>query len=245
MKKKLALIYIFIIGIFNLMSLDINMDTNNDAKDDRWLKIEIDKDWKLLDINQNDKPDETCFYISDKNIVYFIKEEKYDYSGNGKANIWIKYSKKGKNYYTEITADEDEDGKNDLIVKKKNDIMYLKQSDTNNDGIIDMEEQYVDGQKVKESIDSNKDGKMDDYYTFENDVLMSEEIDSNFNGKPDLWVVFNYNEDKSLKECIIKKDNNHDGKVDEWHYSDNKRRIIRIEKDTNFDGEVDSIKNLK
>ena len=89
MRNKLIIIYIFFLGIFNLMSLDISMDTNNDTKDDRWLKVEIDKDWKLLDINQNDKPDEACFYLSDKNIVYFIEEEKYDYSDNGKANIWI------------------------------------------------------------------------------------------------------------------------------------------------------------
>ncbi len=244
LKKIIILIFLYLISS-NIFTLDFNLDTDADNKEDRWINTILYKEWKKLDINKNDIPDESCFYISDKNIVYFIVDEKYDYAKKGKPNIWITNSFEDKNFYTEIKADENNDGKIDLIVNKINDVISLQKSDSDYDGIFEEEEHYNNGRKIKEAIDSNKDGKMDDFYIFEGELLLKEEIDSNFDGKPDMWVIFKYKPDNSLYECTIEKDNNHDGKTDEWHFTNEKRQVIRIEKDTNFDGKVDSTKKLK
>ncbi len=246
MIKKIILILILLhVILFNIFTIEIDLDTDGDNKIDRWINAALYKEWKKIDKNQNDIPDESCLYVSDKNIIYFITEEKFDYTKNGKPNIWIKNTLKNKDFHTEIKADENNDGKIDLIVYKTNDIIYLQKSDSDYNGIFEQEEHYSYGQKIKEAIDSNKDGIMDDFYYFNGELLEKEEIDSNFDKKPDLWVIFKYNPDNSLYECIIKKDNNYDGKPDEWHYTDKKRRVIKVEKDTDFDGKVDSVKDLK
>ena len=248
MIKKI--IFIFIINyliIFSIFSLDFYLDTDGDNKTDRWINGILYKKWQILDKNKNDIADESCFYTSDKNIVYFILDEKFDYTNDGKPNIWITNTIKNNNFHTEIKADENNDGKIDLIVYKVNDIMYLQKSDTDYNGSFEMEEYFNNGKKVKEAIDNNNDGIMDDFYYFDSvsKLIEKEELDSNYDGKPDIWVIFNYKPDHSIDECLIEKDNNYDGKPDEWHYTDERRRVIRIERDTNFDGKVDNIKKLK
>ncbi len=243
--KKIFILTLFLIAIINLYAVKIELDTNNDGKIDRWINCELEKNWKMLDLNKNSKPDESCFYISDTEKIYFINNEEFDESVSGKPNIWIKNEVKGKDFYTEIKIDQNKDGECDAFFYKKNDIIYLYKMDSNGDKIIDTIEEYdTNGFKTKESNDTNNDGKMDDHYFWDKDLLQKEEIDSNFDSKPDIWVFFKYNEDTSMKECIIEKDNNFDGKTDEWHYTDSKRRVIRIEKDINFDGKVDDIKKM-
>ena len=244
-KRIIFIILINYLIIFNLLCLEITLDTDNDNKIDRWINATLYKKWQLLDKNKNDIADESCFYISDKNIIYFISEEKFDYSNNGKPNIWITNTIKDNNFYTEIKADENNDGKIDLMVYKLNDIIYLQKSDLDYNGIFELEEHYTYGKKTKEAVDTNGDGIMDDFYFFDGDLIEKEEIDSNYDKKPDMWVIFKYRPDHSLYECLIEKDNNYDEKPDEWHYTDEKRRVIRIERDTNFDGKVDDIKKLK
>lgn len=246
MIKKIIFIFIIIHSIlFNLLSLDISIDTDGDNKIDRWINASLYKKWQILDVNKNDIPDESCLYVSDKNIIYFILDEKFDYSNDGKPNIWITNTIKNNDFYTEIKADENNDGKIDLMVYKVNDIIYLQKSDTDYNGTFEMEEYFNNGKKIKEAIDTNNDGIMDDYYYFDGEFIEKEEIDSNYDKKPDVWVIFNYRPDHTLYECLIEKDNNYDGKPDEWHYTDEKRRVIRIERDTDFDGKIDSIKKLK
>ena len=125
--------------------------------------------------------------------------------------------------------------------------MYLKKTDTDLNGSFDLEEYFDAGSngKAREAIDTNKDGIMDDFYYFEKDQIIREEIDTNYDKKPDMWVLFEYNKNGSLKECIVQKDNNFDGKPDEWHYTDSKRRVIKVEKDTDFDGKIDYTKDYK
>ena len=92
---------------------DFKFDTDGNDKADRWLKVDIFKKWEALDLNKNGKPDETYLYISDKNIVYFINEESYDYSGNGKADIWINNKREGKKVHSVVKADTDNNNKID------------------------------------------------------------------------------------------------------------------------------------
>lgn len=244
-KINIFIVIFFILSITTLFSDDIEMDTDGDGKNDRWLNVEIFKAWKKIDINKNDKPDESCLYVSDRNKIYFIKLEKFDYSGKGKPNIQIRNKIEGKNFFTEIEVDENMDGNIDFILYKKNDVMYMKKSSNGTSKIFDVIEEYdSNGLLVKESVDINKDGIMDDANIFNNNILIRQEIDSNFDKAVDIWVHFKYKPDNTFEECIIEKDNNFDGKADEWHTTNDRRQVIKIEKDTDFDGKVDEIKDL-
>ena len=54
---KLKFCILFLLIAISAFSVDVTLDENNDKKIDRWLKIEVYKDWKLLDVNGNDKPE--------------------------------------------------------------------------------------------------------------------------------------------------------------------------------------------
>ncbi|OHD05782.1 MAG: hypothetical protein A2Z98_15260 [Spirochaetes bacterium GWB1_27_13] len=304
---KLKFCILFLLIAISAFSVDVTLDENNDKKIDRWLKIEVYKDWKLLDVNGNDKPDESCFYVSEKNIVYLIFSDIQDYDADGKPDIFMTVTVKGKSFFKEIKIDSNNDGKIDLIRYEEKDKVYLQKSDENFNGKFDKIEEYnSNGVKIKESMDKitpeestidyfekeilakvtpqNKNlllafyeknenerkyimkktlkpddyrkideilftlgynnEKMDDIYYFdENGTILKEEHDTNNDTKPDMWVKYTYNAEGGLKDVVIEKDDNFDGKVDEWHYSNNKRQIIKVEKDTDFDGKIDSVKN--
>ena len=304
MKYFIVLICMFL--CFSICSIEFKLDTDEDKKIDRIIQVEVYKDWKLLDRNGNDKPDESCLYMKDS-IVYLIKSEVVDYNNDGKNDIWITITPKGKSFFKEIKIDSNNDGKIDLIRYEENDFVYLQKMDENLDGKFDKIEEYnVGGIVTKEGVDkivpdeSNfdffekeileklippyrtalltyykkdssvkkyivrdnlkpdekkklteifftlgyGDEKMDVYYYFTNSgAVEKEEHDTNNDGKPDMWVKYAFNVDASLKEVIIEKDNNFDGKADEWHFTDKNRRIKKVEKDTNFDGKTDSVKN--
>jgi len=250
MKLKFFIIFVVLSFADKIISLDLNFDTNNDGKPDRWISIVLYKEWKKFDFNKNEKADEECFYIDETEKIFLINEEKFEYQANNKPykglpNVWLKYKIQGNDFYSEMTADSDSNGNIELIVTKKNNIINLKKTDNNNDGKFDFEEHHDEnGYKIKEITDVNKDGKYDDYYFYENNRLNREELDTNFDGKIDQWVIFEYKEDGSIKECIIKKDNNHDGKADEWHYTDDRRRVVKTEFDKDYDGIVDDVKNF-
>jgi hypothetical protein len=244
MFKHIIILLIFFIIIIPINCLDLTISTNNNSKIDRWLNADICKDLKKFYYNKNDKPDESFFYTSDKKIIYFINNESFDYKNTGKPTIWIKNELKDNDVYTEIKADQNYTGKIDLVILKKNDVIYYKKTSTKSNDNFDVEENFEipSGKKIKESVDTNNDGKMDDFYFYENNLLVREELSTKFDGKIDMWVLFNYNPDNTLKDCVIQKDNNGDGKPDEWHYTDSKRRVIKVEKSTKFDGKIDYIK---
>jgi hypothetical protein len=235
--QKLFVLFILTFLSDSLFTIEITADTSGKGKIDRWLNVEIDKDWKKLDINKNDKPDESCFYI-DGTKVYFIRLEKLDSTGSGKPNIQITNKPEGNHYTTETEADSNIDGKIDLILQEKDGILIFKKSSFKYDEIFDVEEYYENGKKIKECIDTNRDGKMDDFYYYSQDLLLKEEIDSTYTGKPDMWIDFEYKTDGTLKQCVIKRSSKHDSVIDEWHYTDEKRRVIKIVKDPNRDGKL-------
>jgi hypothetical protein len=242
--KALVLMTVLLLMVTPIIAADIALDTNENGKEDRWMNIEKFRDWRKLDVNSNDIADESCFYVSPKNQVYIINTETLDYSGDGKADIFISNTVKGKVFYREIQIDSNSDGKADLIRYEENDKVYLQKSDVDFDGVYELKEEYEGGQRVREFVDSNNDGRYDDTYHYQTDRLILEELDTDYDKKTDMWVSFEYEEDNSIKETVIKKDNNRDGSPDEWHYTNKRRQVIRIEKDTDFDGKVDSIKKL-
>ncbi len=243
MIMRIMIICLMVSVCSGLFGLDLSFDTNNDGVTDRWITVELMKDWAKFDFNKNGKPDESFFYEeSDK--VFFISTEKLDSTKNGKPNIFMTNTVKGPDVMTKIESDVDGSGKINLVVFKKNDKKYLQKMDTDHYGVFDVEDAFDEnGRMIRESVDSKKvkNGTYDDNYYYENDLLVKEVLDSNFDGKPDVWVTFKYNPDNSFKECVIERDGNYDGKVDEWHYTDNQRRVIRVEKDTNGDGKPDKI----
>lgn len=246
MHNKFIFFILFSFASMNFFAAEFELSTNNDGKIDRWITGELIKDWEKFDINKNDKPDESIFYVNSTNKVFLISEEKFDISHKGKPNVWIKYTVSGNDFYSETTTDEDLDGKIDSIAKKKNDVLVSTIIDTNKYGVFDLLIEYNSkGNEIKESIDTNHDGIYDDFYYFDdNDKFLKEELDTNYDGKPDMWVYFHYKEDGSLKESIIEKDNNFDGIVDERQYTNDKREVIRIEKSTKCDGNFDDIKTF-
>lgn len=268
--RKLFFLIIFLYFINILYAWDFTMDTDGDGKIDRWIKCEVMKNWDLLDVNKNRKADESCFYVSNKNIVYLIQEENNDSNGDGKPDVFIKIKVEARDFFKETSFDSNYDGKIDSIYYEKNDFRYMVKYDMNYDGIFDSMEEYTKGDTeykkelimdkwldieyskiiVKKSEDTNGDGKFDSFFFIEKlyrglkeigEKSLKEEFDSNYDGKIDIWVDVVYNSNGSTKEVIVKLDTNFDGKVDEWRYANERREVVRIEKDTNFDEKVDEI----
>ena len=268
MRRILLAIVLF--NCLSLFSADFALDANKDGKPDRWLSVDMDKNWELLDINKNKKADEGCFYISEKNIVYRINEDKQDYNGDGKIDIWIKIVYEKRDFYKEISVDTNNDGKIDMISNEKNDFKNFVKFDLNFDGTFESTEEYSVGTSFsqkelvnnamvdvqyktliqKKSEDTNLDGKMDSF--FWTDMIYrgkqlaaekptKEEFDSNHDCKIDLWMDINYDAKGKMKEVVAKYDTNFDGKVDEWRYTNDKRQLIKIDKDINFDGKIDTV----
>ncbi|MCG8571049.1 MAG: hypothetical protein MJB14_12990 [Spirochaetes bacterium] len=245
MIKKIVVTLSVIHFSLSLFSGEIKLDQNKDGKTDRWITVNRAKQWLLYDINKNSKPDESIFYVNEKEWIYLIANEKLDFSGDGKPDVWIKNKFSGKTFVKTISIDSNYDGQIDLIRMEKNEKVYEQKSDTDFDRLFDTFEFFNhNGEKTKEGIDTNKDQNPDDFYYFEGKHLVKQELDTNYDKKPDLWILFQYFSDGKFEKSIIFKDNNTDGKADEWHYTNQKRQVIRIERDTNFDGKVDKIEDL-
>ena len=303
--RYMIIMAMLIVGM-NVFSTDFTVK-NKDGKIEQWINCDISKDWKIYDINGNGKADESCFYTSDKNIVYLISEQSYDSSGKGKPNIWIKYSYKGKNFSKEIKIDSNEDGSVDMIRYENNDRVYRQKRDENLDGKIDKIEDFDNaGNITKESVDRitpvevendfmkndilnfmntgdiNKflkfydydkkngkyvlksglsssdnrtlmklllplgynDEKPDSFYHYSSGKMEKEEHDTNNDGKIDMQITYIFDAESKLIKGLLEKDNNYDGKFDEWHHINNRRQVTKIEKDSNFDGKVDDVKNF-
>ena len=52
MLGRIVLIIIFVFMNFVLYSLELNFDSNKDGMPDRWIEIELDKDWDKFDLNK-------------------------------------------------------------------------------------------------------------------------------------------------------------------------------------------------
>lgn len=106
------------------------------------------------------------------------------------------------------------------------------QSDTNNNGIIDVHIEYKNGLMSKVSRDKNEDGKPEYWSYYQGGVLEHSEIDANGDGKPDEWFYY-------VGKQVVRhdKDTNGDGKPDSNAAYKNGK--LKIEQDTNFDGKID------
>ncbi len=270
--RKIFLLIILLFVINLLFGWDFTIDTDGDGKIDRWVKADVMKSWDLLDTNKNRRADESCFYISNKNIVYLIQEEQMDSNVDGKPDIFINIKVEGKDFFREISFDSNYDGIIDTIYYEKNDFKYMIKYDTNYNGFFDSIEEYSKGDVeikkelimdkwvdieyskvlVKKSEDTNNNKKYDSFFWLEKlyrgnkeigEKSIKEEFDTNNDGKIDVWVDIQYNSNGSIKQIITKRDRNFDGKADEWLYSNDKKEVLKIEKDNNFDDKVDEIIN--
>ena len=270
--KKLAFILTALFTIYDIFAWDLSIDTKGTGKADRFLNVEASKKWENLDLNRNKIPDENCFYVSEKKIVYQILEEEQDYDGNGKSDIWIKYSYTKYGFSREIAIDTNGDGTADFITYEKNNFVYQKKYALDFDGNFESIEEFtkkdsyarkdfVDGRQVnvrydvieiKKSEDTNLDGKMDSFFWTEEHYHgkqmvaqkpMREEFDKNFDGKIDIWMEVTYGPDGHMQSVVTKYDNNFNGKVDEWRYANQRGEVYKQEFDYDSDGRVDEVRN--
>ena len=160
---------------------------------------------------------------------------------------------------TQEEFDTNKDGKTDKIVYKDSDNIIRKQvwdigsetgpkkmdffydnenkldraeSDTNDNGIVDMHIKYKNGLMSEVSRDKNEDGKPEFWGFYQGGVLEHTEVDGNGDGKPDEWFYY-------VGQQVVRhdKDTNFDGKPDsEAAY---KKGKLKIEMDTDFDGKTD------
>ncbi len=247
---KLFFVFIFIFFSFCVYSTEFKVDSDGDKTIDRVMSVEVYKQWKNLDRNANDKPDESCFYVKD-GIVYLIKSEIVDYNNDGKNDIWITFTIKGKSFFKEIKIDSDNDGEIDLVRYEENDYVYLQKIDENLDGKYDKVEEYnLGGIVVKEGIDRliPEEATID---FFEKDILnklipqhksalLSYYKKDNKAKKFFLRDDLKSDDKKKLDE-IFKSLGYGDEKSDVFYYFSNNGSIEREEHDNNNDGKPDMI----
>ncbi len=269
MKKIITCIFICLctVGAF---SWDLRLDTKKDGKEDRFLNVEVAKKWENFDFNRNKIPDENCFYVSEKKMVYQILEEEQDFNADGQTDIWIKYNYQKYSFTREISIDSNGDGTADFITFERNNFVHKKMYDLNFDGQYDSVEEYTKkdpyGRKefvgdrqtyvryevieVKKSEDTNYDGKMDSFFWTEEHYRgktlvakkpLREEFDKNHDGRIDIWMIVTYGPDGRMQSVVTKYDNNFDGKVDEYRHANGRGEVIRQEFDYNGDGRIDKV----
>jgi len=231
-----------------MFAIEFKLDENGDKKIDRILQADLYKEWKLLDLNGNDKADESCFYVKD-NIIYLIKSEIVDYNYDGKNDIWITVTVKGKSFFKEIKIDSDNDGRIDLIRYEENDFVYLQKMDENLDGKFDKIQEFnLSGIVIKEGVDRIiPDESNIDF--FEKEILESLIPQSR-----NILLMY-YDKDNKSKKYILKNDlrvdqkkklqeifqslGYNDEKMDIYYYFDNNGNVEKEEHDTNNDGKPD------
>ena len=190
-------------------------------------------------------------YIYEKNNVNYKIES--DQNHDGKIDKIEEFSSRGtktkmstgKLIPIESTvANFNEQILNKLTKNEQDIVLSFYRKDENKYLINDLSRSNMTTlEKILEKLGYN-DGKFHSFYYYsENGILRKEEHDTNNDGKIDLWVDYSYEPEGILKNIVIKKDNNYDGKPDEWHYSNSRRQIIKVEKSTNFDGIIDYVKD--
>jgi len=145
--------------------------------------------------------------------------ERYDLSGDGKADLWKVYREVPK-----ADADKDAPASTERLLVRK-------EMDLNFDGKVDIR-QFVnaDGTLAREEMDLDFDGHTDAVALYNDGQLVKRELDLNFDGKAD---VFKYYEDGKL----VRKEraNGRSGKVNIWEYYE-AGRLVRIGRDRDGDG---------
>ena len=240
-KKIFILICLFFILFFHLNSSEkkISIDSNSDGKNDDWIICYTDQSQvHKYDFNKDGKYTEEWFCQG-----FLIKEEKIDFNHDGTVDTWIFNIYKDNKVTTSIEMDTNKDNIIDVWQTKVNNFLVKRVHDLNFDKIPDEFSYYEAGHLIREELDTNNDTKIDDVYHYIADTLIKQEIDNDFNGQFDLWIEYTYKGSALQKACIT-KDNNGDGKPDEWHHANNKRQVTKIEYDHNFDGRIDKVEKF-
>ncbi len=261
--QKIIIILVFMV-INTLLQAVIELDTDQNGRTDRWIDAQLFSEWRKHDVNRNGQPDESWFYVSERGIIHLIASEQYDTNADGIKEVSVTHTPEGNNIRTVLNIDRNDDGKPDYTILKFNDVPYEERYDNNFNGYFENIEEVVEnGFRLKESVDTNENGRMNEFYYYvfinpetrlpgnkwlnddaQGKIPVRYELDTNHDGQLDMWVVFNYNTTWEIVQGTsptIIKDNNFDGKPDEWHYTDARRQVIRIERDQNFDGVVDKV----
>ena len=146
--------------------------------------------------------------------------EKYDLNGDGEADDWRYYVRKGD-------KDTPKDQRPRLLARQDLDLNF--------DTTPDVRRHFNDqGTVVREEMDLDFDGKIDLTTVLQGGKRMRQEMDTNFDGKPDIWK---YYEGKVLTK--LHRDADHNGKVDHIEYYEG-GKLDRVGYDKDGDGRVDT-----
>lgn len=217
----------------------MSFDSNSDGKHDDWIICNADQSQiSRYDFNKDGKYTEDWYCQG-----FLIKEERIDFNHDGTVDTWISHIYKNSDVTTTIEMDTNKDNIIDVWQTKLNGFLIKRVHDLNFDKVPDEFSFYEAGHLIREELDTNNDTKVDDVYHYFADKLVKQEIDNDFNGRFDLWIEYTY-KGRALQKASIIKDNNGDGKPDEWHHTNNKRQVTRIEYDKNFDGRIDKVEKF-
>ena len=141
--------------------------------------------------------------------------ERFDLTGNGKANLWKHYKEEpieGETSVRKILVRREMDLDNDGKVDVKqffgpDDTLVRAQFDLDYDGNFDATEYYKDGKPVKRQWDRNGDGRPEITKLYQLGKIVQKELDENNDGRVDVWE---YYEDGKLVR--VGRDKDGDGK---------------------------------
>jgi len=145
--------------------------------------------------------------------------EKYDLNGDGEADVWKYYVRKGDK---------------DLPAEQRLRLLARQDLDLNFDKVPDVRRHFNEqGTVIREEMDLDFDGKYDaiDYYS--DGALFRRDLALNFAGSPS--IIKFYNEDKLARK---ERDTNGDGKMDTIEYYEG-GKLVRIGEDRDGDGKPD------
>ena len=143
-----------------------------------------------------------------------LTTERYDLSGDKKADLWKKYKT--------IPGKDGAEGKK---------ILVEKHMDLNWDNKVDVK-QYLDedGKIYREEMDLDFDGNIDAEAHYKNGVITKRLQELTFDGRPDILKF--YEDGKLIRK---ERDSDRDGKIDVWEYYE-KGKIVRLGRDRDGDG---------
>ena len=229
------------------------IDFNGIGKPNIFIKVRIDGKDVFRDIEIDTNGDGNIdIYVHEKNNIMYKQENDQNHDGKidkieefNNKGVKIKEST-GKLIPTESNITNFNEQILSQLPKNEQDIVLSFYTKNENKYILNNlnKSNMVTLENILEKLGYN-DGKFHSFYYYsEIGVIQKEEHDTNNDGNIDLWVDYNYEVfDNALKNIVIKRDNNYDGKPDEWHYANNRRQVTRVEKSTNFDGKIDYVKD--